>query len=46
MIDAEKDRTALVVKQPQTKIANHARYTFWYVVPTLPLRWIGIQLPP
>ncbi len=35
--------------QPQEKIANHAWYTFWYVVPTLPmflafpalLRWIG-----
>ena len=23
--------------QPQEKIANHAWYTFWYVVPTLPL---------
>ena len=23
--------------QPQTKIANHAYYTFWYVVPTLPM---------
>jgi F0F1-type ATP synthase assembly protein I len=23
--------------QPQTKIANHAWYTFWYVVPTLPM---------
>lgn len=26
-----------VEKQPQTKIANHAWYTFWYVVPTLPM---------
>jgi hypothetical protein len=26
-----------VDKQPQTKIANHAWYTFWYVVPTLPM---------
>lgn len=26
-----------VEKQPQEKIANHAWYTFWYVVPTLPL---------
>ena len=24
-------------KQPETKIANHAWYTFWYVVPTLPM---------
>jgi hypothetical protein len=23
--------------QPSEKIANHARYTFWYVLPTLPL---------
>lgn len=26
-----------VDKQPQNKIANHAWYTFWYVVPTLPM---------
>lgn len=26
-----------VEKQPLDKIANHARYTFWYVVPTLPM---------
>ncbi len=26
-----------VDKQPQVKIANHAWYTFWYVVPTLPM---------
>src|SRR5512139_1595369 len=26
-----------VEKQPATKIANHAWYTFWYVVPTLPM---------
>ena len=24
-------------KQPIEKIANHARYTFWYVIPTLPM---------
>ena len=24
-------------KQPDSKIANHAYYTFWYVVPTLPM---------
>lgn len=23
--------------QPETKIANHALYTFWYVLPTLPM---------
>ena len=23
--------------QPQEKITNHALYTFWYVVPTLPM---------
>ena len=26
-----------VEKQPQSKISNHAWYTFWYVVPTLPM---------
>ncbi len=26
-----------VEKQPQARIANHAWYTFWYVVPTLPM---------
>jgi hypothetical protein len=26
-----------VEKQPEAKIANHAWYTFWYVVPTLPM---------
>jgi len=26
-----------VENQPTTKIANHAWYTFWYVVPTLPM---------
>ncbi|MFW5431908.1 MAG: DUF3147 family protein [Methylophilaceae bacterium] len=24
-------------KQPDAKIANHAYYTFWYVIPTLPM---------
>ena len=24
-------------QQPNTKIANHAYYTFWYVLPTLPM---------
>lgn len=26
-----------VENQSQTKIANHAWYTFWYVLPTLPM---------
>jgi uncharacterized membrane protein (GlpM family) len=26
-----------VEQQPMTKIANHAYYTFWYVIPTLPM---------
>jgi hypothetical protein len=26
-----------VEKQPMEKIANHAWYTFWYLVPTLPM---------
>jgi uncharacterized membrane protein (GlpM family) len=26
-----------IEKQPMTKIANHAYYTFWYVIPTLPM---------
>ena len=26
-----------VEHQPSTKIANHAYYTFWYVIPTLPM---------
>lgn len=26
-----------VEKQPPDKIANHAFYTFWYVLPTLPM---------
>jgi F0F1-type ATP synthase assembly protein I len=26
-----------VEKQPLEKISNHASYTFWYVVPTLPM---------
>jgi hypothetical protein len=26
-----------VEKQPEVKIANHAYYTFWYVLPTLPM---------
>lgn len=26
-----------IEKQPDSKIANHAYYTFWYVIPTLPM---------
>jgi F0F1-type ATP synthase assembly protein I len=26
-----------VEQQPSEKIAEHARYTFWYVLPTLPM---------
>ena len=26
-----------IEKQPIPKIANHAYYTFWYVIPTLPM---------
>ncbi|WP_323143927.1 DUF3147 family protein [Massilia phyllosphaerae] len=26
-----------VEKQPPARVANHAWYTFWYVVPTLPM---------
>jgi F0F1-type ATP synthase assembly protein I len=26
-----------VEKQPEAKVANHAWYTLWYVIPTLPM---------
>lgn len=26
-----------VERQPETKLARHATYTFWYVIPTLPM---------
>ena len=26
-----------VESQPESKLANHAWYTFWYVIPTLPM---------
>jgi hypothetical protein len=26
-----------IEKQPESKLANHAWYTFWYVIPTLPM---------
>lgn len=35
-----------VEKQPQEKIANHAWYTFWYVLPTLPMFLIFPALLP
>lgn len=35
-----------IENQPSTKIANHAWYTFWYVVPTLPMFLIFPLLLP
>ena len=35
-----------VERQPQQKIANHAWYTFWYVVPTLPMFLVFPTLLP
>ncbi|MFA6120939.1 MAG: DUF3147 family protein [Candidatus Gracilibacteria bacterium] len=35
-----------VENQSQEKIANHAWYTFWYVVPTLPMFLIFPSLLP
>ncbi|HEV2539043.1 MAG TPA: DUF3147 family protein [Frateuria sp.] len=35
-----------VEHQPQQKIANHAWYTFWYVLPTLPMFLIFPALLP
>ena len=32
--------------QPKDKIANHAWYTFWYVVPTLPMFLVFPYLLP
>lgn len=26
-----------IENQPEEKVANHAYYTFWYVIPTLPM---------
>lgn len=26
-----------IEEQPEAKLANHASYTFWYVIPTLPM---------
>ncbi|WP_018150767.1 DUF3147 family protein [Leeia oryzae] len=33
-------------KQPASKIANHAWYTFWYVIPTLPMFLVFPALLP
>ncbi len=35
-----------VEKQPMSKISNHAYYTFWYVIPTLPMFLIFPYLLP
>src|SRR5258708_11530225 len=35
-----------VEKQPPERIANHAWYTFWYVVPTLPMFLASPALRP
>lgn len=35
-----------VENQPQEKIANHAWYTFWYVLPTLPMFLVFPALLP
>ena len=35
-----------VEQQPVSKIANHAWYTFWYVIPTLPMFLVFPALLP
>lgn len=35
-----------VEKQPESKVANHAWYTFWYVLPTLPMFLVFPALLP
>lgn len=35
-----------VEHQPPEKIANHAWYTFWYVIPTLPMFLVFLALLP
>lgn len=35
-----------VENQPAAKIANHAWYTFWYVIPTLPMFLVFPALLP
>ncbi len=33
-------------RQPERKVANHALYTFWYVLPTLPMFLLFSTLLP
>ena len=33
-------------QQPESKVSNHAWYTFWYVVPTLPMFLVFPYLLP
>ena len=35
-----------IEQQPVSKIANHAYYTFWYVLPTLPMFLLFYYLLP
>lgn len=35
-----------IEKQPEAKLANHAWYTFWYVIPTLPMFLVFPALLP
>lgn len=35
-----------IEKQPESKLSNHAWYTFWYVLPTLPMFLIFPYLLP
>ncbi|NOU24539.1 MAG: DUF3147 family protein [Methylotenera sp.] len=35
-----------IEQQPTSKIANHAYYTFWYVLPTLPMFLLFPNLLP
>ncbi len=35
-----------IEKQPEQKIANHALYTFWYVIPTLPMFLVFPKILP
>lgn len=35
-----------IERQPSEKIANHAWYTFWYVLPTLPMLLVFPRLLP
>lgn len=35
-----------IENQPSTKIASHAYYTFWYVLPTLPMFLLFTYLLP